>query len=273
MFVNNEIGTVQPLKRIGQLCRDKGIFFHTDAAQGLGKLALDVNSSNVDLMSLSSHKIYGPKGIGALYVRRKPRVRLEPLMSGGRQERGIRSGTVPTHLAVGFGEAARLCQEEISEDYKYVNELSQRLRKGIESKIEDYKFNGDAVKGYPGCVNYSFACVEGESLMVEMNQVAFSSGSACTSASLEPSYVLRALGVGDDLAHCSARFGISKFSTGAEIEFTVDKLTQAVRRLRAMSPLWEMKKEGERLERSAKKRIINPSELWTCKQCNRIVEL
>ncbi|MEN2497255.1 MAG: cysteine desulfurase [Marteilia pararefringens] len=244
MFVNNEIGTVQPLRKIGQLCRERNIFFHTDAAQGFGKINLDVKDMNIDLLSISGHKIYGPKGIGALYVRRRPRVRLTPLFNGGRQERGIRSGTIPTHLAVGFGEASRISVEEMNDDYNFVKDLSSYLKAEIESNIEDVHFNGDKHKGYPGCVNYSFSCIEGESLMTKVNSVAFSSGSACTSASLEPSYVLRALGVGEDLAHCSARFGIGKMNTRAECKFVVEQLRQAVVELRGMSPLWDMKRDG-----------------------------
>ena len=214
------------------------------AAQMLGKLPIDVNDMHIDLMSLSSHKIYGPKGVGALYVRRRPRVRLEPLFSGGGQERGLRSGTLPPPLCVGFGAACELAQKEMSIDSAWVGYLSDRLCKGIEERIPMVIRNGHPEKRYPGCVNYSFAYVEGESLLMALKNVAVSSGSACTSASLEPSYVLRALGVDDELAHGSLRFGIGRFTSEAEVDFLLDLLEEHVTRLREMSPLWEMVQEG-----------------------------
>jgi len=245
MAVNNEIGTRQPIEEIGLLCHKHKIFFHTDAAQMLGKLPIDVQEMNIDLMSLSSHKIYGPKGIGALYVRRsKPRVRLQPIFSGGGQERGLRSGTLPHHLCVGFGAACELARKELSYDHKWVSFLSDKLQQGIKQRIPHVSQNGDPQHNYPGCVNYSFAYVEGESLLMALKNIAVSSGSACTSASLEPSYVLRALGVGDELAHSSLRFGIGRFTTEEEIDFTLGLLEQHVNRLREMSPLWEMVQEG-----------------------------
>lgn len=244
MAVNNEIGTRQPVEEIGKLCRSKKILFHTDAAQMLGKLPIDVNEMNIDLMSLSSHKVYGPKGIGALYVRRRPRVRLEPLFSGGGQERGLRSGTLPHTICAGFGAACELAQNEMANDDAWVRYLSDKLCRGLEERIPMITRNGHAEQRYPGCVNYSFAYVEGESLLMALKNVAVSSGSACTSASLEPSYVLRALGVDDELAHGSLRFGIGRFTSEAEIDFLLDLLEEHVGRLREMSPLWEMVQEG-----------------------------
>ncbi|CAG8597627.1 3752_t:CDS:2, partial [Racocetra fulgida] len=237
MMVNNEIGVKQPTKEIGQICRSKNVFFHTDAAQAFGKIPLDVNDMNIDLMSISGHKIYGPKGVGALYVRRKPRVRVEALQSGGGQERGLRSGTVPTPLVVGLGEACRIAKEEMEYDDKRVKKLSQRLIDGIMGKVQYVVRNGDPNSG---CVNLSFAYIEGESLLMALKDIALSSGSACTSASLEPSYVLRALGADDDMAHSSIRFGIGRFTTEEEIDFVVNKVAQHVDKLREMSPLWEM---------------------------------
>lgn len=244
MGVNNEIGVVQPMKEIGKMCRENKVFFHTDIAQMVGKLPVDVNEMNIDLASISSHKIYGPKGIGALYIRRRPRVRLEPLMSGGGQERGLRSGTLPHFLCAGLGEACRLAKEELDNDSQWVNYLSKRLCDGITTNIPEVILNGDAKARYPGCINYSFAFVEGESLLMALKNIAVSSGSACTSASLEPSYVLRAIGVGEDLAHTSIRFGIGRFTTEEEIDFAVDLLKKHVTRLREMSPLWELVQEG-----------------------------
>jgi len=244
MAVNNEIGTRQPIEEIGALCRENKVFFHTDAAQMLGKMPVDVNAMNIDLMSMSAHKIYGPKGIGALYVRRRPRVRLEPLMSGGGQERGLRSGTLPHNLCVGFGEACELARKEMPFDRQWIDYLSDKLKNGIETRIPDVIRNGSPDHQYPGCLNYSFAYVEGESLLMALKNVAVSSGSACTSASLEPSYVLRALGVDDELAHSSLRFGIGRFTTEREIDFMLDLLQKNVHRLREMSPLWEMVQEG-----------------------------
>jgi cysteine desulfurase len=244
MAVNNEIGTLQPLKEIGELCRSKKIVFHTDAAQMVGKLPIDVDDMKIDLMSMSSHKIYGPKGIGALYVRRRPRVRLEPLMSGGGQERGLRSGTLPHFLCVGFGAACEIAQKEFDYDHEHIIRLSNKLQKGIEERIPEVVRNGDSEHNYPGCLNYSFAYVEGESLLMALKNIAVSSGSACTSASLEPSYVLRALGVDDELAHSSLRFGIGRFTSEEEVDFVLDLLEKHVARLREMSPLWEMVQEG-----------------------------
>ncbi|KAG9299830.1 hypothetical protein G9A89_003374 [Geosiphon pyriformis] len=244
MTVNNEIGVIQPIEEIGKLCRSKKVFFHTDAAQAVGKIPVDVNKMNIDLMSISGHKIYGPKGIGALYVRRKPRVRLEALQSGGGQERGLRSGTVPTPLVVGLGEACRIAKEEMQYDAERVKQLSKRLVSGITSKIQDVVRNGDPEQTYPGCVNLSFAYIEGESLLMALKDVALSSGSACTSASLEPSYVLRALGAEDDMAHSSIRFGIGRFTTEQEIDLVINRVVQHVDKLREMSPLWEMVQEG-----------------------------
>lgn len=244
MSVNNEIGVVQPIKEIGQLCRSKNVFLHTDAAQAVGKIPVDVSDLKVDLMSISGHKIYGPKGVGALYVRRRPRVRMEPLQNGGGQERGLRSGTVPTPLAVGLGAACEIAQQEMEYDHKRVSMLANRLVQKVMSEIPDVIMNGDAEQRYSGCINLSFAYVEGESLLMALKDVALSSGSACTSASLEPSYVLRAIGADEDLAHSSIRFGIGRFTTEDEVDYTAEKLIQQVKRLRDMSPLWEMVQEG-----------------------------
>lgn len=244
MTVNNEIGVIQPIEEIGKICRSKKVFFHTDAAQAVGKIPLDVNKMNIDLMSISGHKIYGPKGIGALYCRRKPRVRVEALQSGGGQERGLRSGTVPTPIVVGLGEACRISKEEMQYDANRIERLSKRLIDGITSKVNHVVRNGDPNATYPGCVNLSFAYVEGESLLMALKDIALSSGSACTSASLEPSYVLRALGADDDMAHSSIRFGIGRFTTEREVDFVVDRVVSHVDRLREMSPLWEMVQEG-----------------------------
>ncbi|GJJ12348.1 hypothetical protein Clacol_006589 [Clathrus columnatus] len=244
MAVNNETGVIQPLKDIGAIVRKhRGVYFHTDAAQAVGKIPMNVDEMNIDLMSISGHKIYGPKGIGAAYIRRRPRVRLEPILSGGGQERGLRSGTVPSSLVVGLGEAARLAKLEMKADHARINQLAERLLAGINEKVEHVIRNGD-VNGYPGCVNLSFAYVEGESLLMALKDVALSSGSACTSASLEPSYVLRALGAAEDLAHSSLRFGIGRFTTEAEIDYVVNKIIETVQKLRDMSPLWEMVQEG-----------------------------
>ncbi|XP_013404050.1 cysteine desulfurase, mitochondrial [Lingula anatina] len=244
MTVNNEIGVKQPMEQIGKLCREKKVFFHTDAAQAVGKVPVDVNSMCIDLMSISGHKIYGPKGVGALYVRRRPRVRLEPPQSGGGQERGLRSGTVPTPLVVGMGEACAVAMEEMEYDHKRISKLAQRLLDKITTALPDVIRNGDPEHMYPGCINLSFAYVEGESLLMALKDVALSSGSACTSASLEPSYVLRAIGAEEDLAHSSIRFGISRFTTEEEIDYTAEKCIEHVQRLREMSPLWEMVQEG-----------------------------
>eukprot|EP00963_Diacronema_lutheri_P001645 scaffold109_cov368-Pavlova_lutheri.AAC.4 len=244
MAVNNEIGVIQPLEDIGKLCRKKKVFFHTDAAQALGKVPIDVDSMNIDAMSLSGHKIYGPKGVGALYVRRKPRVRLVPQMSGGGQERGLRSGTLPTANVVGFGMACQVAMEDMQSDYDHAVRLRDRLLDGIMSQLEHVVLNGSPEHRYPGNVNLSFGYVEGESLLMGLKQIAVSSGSACTSASLEPSYVLRALGVDDELAHSSIRFGIGRFTTEGEVDRAVELTVSAVNKLRELSPLWEMVQEG-----------------------------
>ncbi|EIW84861.1 cysteine desulfurase [Coniophora puteana RWD-64-598 SS2] len=244
MSVNNETGVIQPIKEIGELLRKhRGVYFHTDAAQAVGKIPVSVNEGNIDAMSISGHKLYGPKGVGAAYVRRRPRVRLEPILSGGGQERGLRSGTLPTALIVGMGEAARLAKLEMARDAARIEQLSNRLIDGITSQVDHIVRNGDA-QGYPGCVNLSFAYVEGESLLMALKDIALSSGSACTSASLEPSYVLRALGAAEDMAHSSLRFGIGRFTTEAEIDFVVSHIVKVVTKLRDMSPLWEMVQEG-----------------------------
>ena len=243
MAVNNEIGVVQPIAQIGELLRSKGILFHVDAAQATGKIDIDLSTLKVDLMSFSAHKTYGPKGIGALYVRRKPRVRLEAQMHGGGHERGMRSGTLATFLIVGMGEAFRLARLEMQEENKRVTALRDRLYKGLSDMPEIY-VNGDLANRVPHNLNVSFAYVEGESLIMAVRDIAVSSGSACTSASLEPSYVLRALGLTDELAHSSIRFSIGRFTTEEEIDFTVDLLHKQIGRLREMSPLWEMVQEG-----------------------------
>ncbi|KAG6334733.1 hypothetical protein ID866_4351 [Astraeus odoratus] len=244
MTVNNETGVIQPMREIGAIVRKhRGVYLHTDAAQAIGKIPVDVNEANIDLMSISGHKIYGPKGVGAAYVRRRPRVRLDPILSGGGQERGLRSGTLPTALVVGIGEAARVAKLEMARDHARIQQLSERLLNGIYSQVEHVVRNGDP-SGYPGCVNLSFAYVEGESLLMALKEIALSSGSACTSASLEPSYVLRALGAAEDMAHSSLRFGIGRFTTEAEVDFVVQHIVRVVQRLRDMSPLWEMVQEG-----------------------------
>jgi cysteine desulfurase len=244
MAANNEIGVIQPLAEIGAICRERGVYFHTDAAQAVGKIPLDVNAMKIDLMSISGHKIYGPKGIGALYVRRKPRVRLEALIHGGGQERGMRSGTLPTPLCVGLGEACAIAEREMPAEIERLRYLRDRLLKGITKALPEVYVNGDLEHRLPGNLNLSFAYVEGEGLMMGIKSLAVSSGSACTSASLEPSYVLRALGVEEELAHTSLRFGIGRFTTEQEIDYAVEQVVAAVRRLREMSPLWEMAEEG-----------------------------
>nr|KAF6423210.1 NFS1 cysteine desulfurase [Rousettus aegyptiacus] len=244
MTVNNEIGVKQPIAEIGQICSSRKIYFHTDAAQAVGKIPLDVNNMKIDLMSISGHKIYGPKGVGAIYIRRRPRVRVEALQSGGGQERGIRSGTVPTPLAVGLGAACEVAQQEMEYDHKRISKLAERLIQKIMKNLPDVVMNGDPEHHYPGCINLSFAYVEGESLLMALKDVALSSGSACTSASLEPSYVLRAIGTDEDLAHSSIRFGIGRFTTEEEVDYTVEKCIHHVKRLREMSPLWEMVQDG-----------------------------
>jgi cysteine desulfurase len=244
MAVNNEIGVIQPLAEIGKICREKGAFFHTDAAQAAGKIPLDVEAMNIDLMSISGHKIYGPKGIGALYVRRRPRVRLVALINGGGQERGFRSGTLPTPLCVGLGEAAEIAMKEMDAESKRLAKLQARMLKGLQSKLPEIYVNGDLEHRIPGNLNISFAYVEGESLMMGIKGLSVSSGSACTSASLEPSYVLRALGVEEELAHTSLRIGLGRFTTEQEVDTAVDELVRHVNKLREMSPLWEMAQDG-----------------------------
>jgi cysteine desulfurase len=243
MFVNNEIGVIQDIPAIGAICREKGIIFHVDAAQATGKLPIDLNSLPVDLMSLASHKTYGPKGIGALYVRRKPRVRLEAQMHGGGHERGMRSGTLPTHQCVGMGEAYRIAKEEMHGENIRIRALHDRMLAGLQD-IEQVFINGHAEKRVPHNLNMSFNYVEGESLIMGIKGLAVSSGSACTSASLEPSYVLRALGRSDELAHSSLRMTIGRWTTEAEIDYAVDTIKKNVAKLRDLSPLWDMYKEG-----------------------------
>ena len=243
MHVNNEIGVIQDIEAIGEMTRARKILLHVDAAQSAGKVPIDLERLKVDLMSFSAHKIYGPKGIGALYVRRKPRVRLEAQMHGGGHERGMRSGTLPTHQIVGMGEAFRLAAEEMSSENERVLGLRQRLWDGIKDMEEVY-LNGDETRRVAGNLNVSFAFVEGESLIMALKDLAVSSGSACTSASLEPSYVLRALGREDELAHSSLRFTLGRFSTAEEVDYAIDKIRTEVERLRELSPLWEMYKDG-----------------------------
>ncbi len=243
MAVNNEIGVIQDMAAIGAICRERGIVFHVDAAQATGKIAIDLATLPVDLMSLASHKTYGPKGIGALYVRRKPRVRIEAQMHGGGHERGMRSGTLPTHQIVGMGEAFRIAREEMGAESERVRMLQQRLLKGLQG-IEQVFINGDLERRVPHNLNISFNYVEGESLIMGIKGLAVSSGSACTSASLEPSYVLRALGRSDELAHSSLRMTIGRFTTVEEIDYAVATITENVAKLRELSPLWEMFKDG-----------------------------
>jgi cysteine desulfurase len=245
MLANNEVGTVQPIREIGQLCRARGVLFHCDAVQGAGKIPFDVNADFVDLVSLSAHKIYGPKGVGALYVRReKPRVRLMPQIDGGGHEHGMRSGTLNVPGIVGFGKAAELCRLELAAEGARTAELRDRLEKALFSGLDMLHLNGSRAHRVPGNLNLSFAFVEGEALMMSLKDVAVSSGSACTSASLEPSYVLRAMGVGDDLAHSSIRFGVGRFNTAEEIDYVAKLVVEKVAKLREMSPLYEMAKEG-----------------------------
>jgi cysteine desulfurase len=243
MFVNNEIGVIQDIPTIGAICREKGIIFHVDAAQATGKVAIDLATLPVDLMSLASHKSYGPKGIGALYVRRKPRVRLEAQMHGGGHERGMRSGSLPTHQCVGMGEAFRLARLEMAQDNAKAHALSQRLMNGLKD-IEQVFVNGHLERRVPHNLNMSFNFVEGESLIMGIKGLAVSSGSACTSASLEPSYVLRALGRSDELAHSSLRMTIGRFTTEEEIDYAIDTIRKNVEKLRELSPLWEMYQDG-----------------------------
>ncbi len=243
MHVNNEIGVVQDIAAIGEMCRSRNIIFHVDATQSVGKLPIDLSTLKVDLMSFSAHKLYGPMGIGALYVRRKPRVRLEAQQHGGGHERGMRSGTLPVHQIVGMGEAYRIAKEEMAEESARLRKLRMRLWNGIKD-IEEVYLNGDLENGAPHILNVSFNYVEGESLMMSLKDLAVSSGSACTSASLEPSYVLRALGMNDELAHSSIRFSLGRFTTEEEIDYAIEQIHSAIGRLRDLSPLWDMHKQG-----------------------------
>ncbi|TNF36204.1 MAG: IscS subfamily cysteine desulfurase [Gammaproteobacteria bacterium] len=248
MHANNEIGTINDIAGIGAITREKGIVFHVDAAQSAGKIEVDVQAMQVDLLSMSAHKMYGPKGIGALYVGRKPRIRLEAQMHGGGHERGMRSGTLPTHQIVGMGEAARIAREEMASEAVRTLALRQRLWNGIKD-MEAVHLNGDEQQRLPGNLNVSLAYVEGESLIMSLKDLAVSSGSACTSASLEPSYVLRALGLSDELAHSSIRFTIGRFTTEAEVDYAIEKVRHAVHKLRELSPLWDMYKDGIDLDK------------------------
>eukprot|EP01057_Protomagalhaensia_wolfi_P001750 Protomagalhaensia_wolfi_Nauph_80__1749@NODE_208_length_3177_cov_155_269917_g156_i0_p1_GENE_NODE_208_length_3177_cov_155_269917_g156_i0NODE_208_length_3177_cov_155_269917_g156_i0_p1_ORF_typecomplete_len478_score80_81Aminotran_5/PF00266_19/6_8e111Pyridoxal_deC/PF00282_19/1e17Beta_elim_lyase/PF01212_21/1_7e12DegT_DnrJ_EryC1/PF01041_17/2e10Cys_Met_Meta_PP/PF01053_20/8_4e09Aminotran_1_2/PF00155_21/1_3e08OKR_DC_1/PF01276_20/3_6e07OKR_DC_1/PF01276_20/7_5e02SelA/PF03841_13/2_3e06GDCP/PF02347_16/0_00071S len=248
MMVNNEIGVIQPIKDIARICHEHGVFLHCDAAQGAGKMPINVKELDVDLLSLSGHKMYGPKGIGALYVRSKPRVRLMPQMSGGGQERGLRSGTLPVALCVGMGEAARICALDMEKDREKMRGLSKRFIESITSRLEGVELNGSPTDRLESNCNLSFACVEGESLLMAMKNVAVSSGSACTSASLEPSYVLRAIGVDEELAHTSLRFGLGRFTTEEEVDFVADAVVEAVNKLRSLSPLWDAFKDGSNMK-------------------------
>ena len=244
LYVNNEIGVIQPMEEIGRLLREHAILFHVDAVQALGKIPVDVELLQADLMSLSGHKIYGPKGIGALYVRRKPRVRIEAQMHGGGHERGMRSGTLPTHQIVGMGAAAELAVQEMASDARRIRQLRDNLMQGIQARVPEVYLNGDLERRVPHNLNLSFAFVEGESLIMALKGIAVSSGSACTSASLEPSYVLRALGKSDELAHSSIRFGLGRYTTEEEIDATIALVAANVGKLRELSPLWEMHQEG-----------------------------
>jgi cysteine desulfurase len=245
MLANNEIGTINPIQDIGKVAKERGVLFHCDATQGVGKIPVDVQAMGIDLMSFSAHKIYGPKGVGALYVRKKnPRVRIAAQIDGGGHERGMRSGTLPVPLIVGFGKACELCEQEMPAESARLATMRDRLQAGIMAALEESYLNGHPTNRLPGNLNISFAYVEGESLLMGMKEIALSSGSACTSATLEPSYVLRALGVGTELAHSSIRFGLGRFNTDEEIDYTIKKVIEIVTKLREMSPLYEMAKEG-----------------------------
>jgi cysteine desulfurase len=246
MFANNEIGTIQPVAELGKLAKEKGIIFHTDATQAVGKIPVDVEAMGIDLLSMTAHMLYGPKGVGALYVRRKsPRVRLAPMVDGGGHERGMRSGTVPVPLVVGFGKAAEICREVMGEESKRLAALRDRLQEQIVSKVDEAYVNGHPDRRLPHNLNISFAYVEGESVLMGLNrEAALASGSACTSATLEPSYVISALGVDSELAHSSIRFGLHRFSTEEEVEFVAQRTVEVIHRLREMSPLYELAKEG-----------------------------
>jgi cysteine desulfurase len=252
MAANNEIGVLQPIDAIGAICKEKGILFHSDAVQAAGKVPLDVNKSNVSIMSLTAHKMYGPKGVGALYVRRKnPRVQLAAILDGGGHERGMRSGTLNVPGIVGFGKAAEIAMNEMPEESKRLAFLRDRLKDKFLNNLDEVHVNGTMEHHLPGNLNISFVYVEGESLLMGINDIAVSSGSACTSATLEPSYVLKALGLGDDVAHSSIRFGIGRFNTQAEIDYVADRLIDTVKKLRELSPLYEMVKEGIDLSKIA----------------------
>src|ERR1700761_7383682 len=245
MYANNEIGVIQPIAEIGKICREKGVLFHTDGVQAIGKVPVDVNKDNIDLMSITAHKLYGPKGVGALYVRRKsPRVQLTAQMDGGGHERGMRSGTLNVPGIVGLGEACALCQAGMAEESKRMAYLRDKLKDKLQSELDETYINGTMEHRLPNNLNISFAYVEGESLLMGINDIAVSSGSACPSATLEPSYVLKALGAGDDLAHSSIRFGIGRFNTEEEVDYVANKVIDVVRKLRDLSPLYEMAKEG-----------------------------
>jgi len=249
MAANNEIGVLQPWAEIGKLCRERGVLFHTDATQAVGKVPVDVNKQNIDLMSISAHKMYGPKGVGALYVRRKnPRVQISAIIDGGGHERGMRSGTLNVPSIVGLGKACELAREEMAQETARLSGLRDRLKDRIMGRLDEVYINGSMEHRLPANLNISFAYVEGESLLMGINDVAVSSGSACTSATLEPSYVLKALGTGDDLAHSSIRFGIGRFNTEAEVDYVADRVCETVERLRELSPLYEMAKEGINLK-------------------------
>jgi cysteine desulfurase len=255
MAANNEVGVLQPIAEIGKLCHERGILFHTDAVQALGKIPLDVQAMDIDLMSISAHKMYGPKGIGALYVRRKnPRVQLTPIIDGGGHERGMRSGTLNVPGIVGLGKACEICKQEMAAESARQRALRDRLRDGILSQLEEVYINGSMEHRLPNNLNLSFAYVEGESLLMGINDIAVSSGSACTSATLEPSYVLKALGVGDELAHTSIRFGLGRFNTVEEVDYVIGRVVETVKRLRELSPLYEMAKEGMDLKKVAWRR-------------------
>jgi cysteine desulfurase len=249
MAANNEIGVLQPWREIGKICRERGVLFHTDGVQAVGKVPIDVNKDNIDLMSITAHKIYGPKGVGALYVRRKnPRVQISAIIDGGGHERGMRSGTLNVPGIVGLGKACELAREEMAKEGAHLAALRDRLRDRIMGRLDEVYINGSTEHRLPGNLNISFAYVEGESLLMGINDVAVSSGSACTSATLEPSYVLKALGTGDDLAHSSIRFGLGRFNTEAEVDYVADRVIETVERLRELSPLYEMAKEGINLK-------------------------
>ncbi|HKM99668.1 MAG TPA: IscS subfamily cysteine desulfurase [Candidatus Binataceae bacterium] len=245
MYANNEIGTIHPIREIGKLAKEKGIVFHCDAVQAVGKIPVDVDKDGIDLLAMSGHKIYGPKGVGALYVRSKgPRVRLAPIIDGGGHERGMRSGTLNVTGIVGFGAACEIAARELPEETRHLNELRNRLHAGLFERLDEIYLNGHPTERLPGNLNVSFAYVEGESLLMGINDVAVSSGSACTSATLEPSYVIRALGIGEELAHSSIRFGLGRFNTADEVDYVTERVSREVKRLREMSPLYEMAKEG-----------------------------